>query len=105
MTLDSIFVTDSIQWEIQKPKSLALQLSRETKIIEIGRVVQFLELLQKMKKSRQEISEKRSKIIKFWSLFVKSCFKDNSASFDRINKIFDSLQPQNFFLKVSSGCR
>ena len=98
-------MTDSIQWEIQKPKSSAPQLSRESKIIEIDRVAQFLELAQKMKKSRQEISEKWSKIIKFWSLFAKSCFKDNSASFDRINKIFDSQKPQIFALEEISGRR
>ena len=45
------------------------------------------------------------KIDDFRPDFVKSKIKDNFASFDRINLIFDSQKPENFALKEISGCR
>ena len=45
------------------------------------------------------------KIKDFRPDFVKSKIKDNFASFDRINKIFDSQKPQSFALQEILGRR
>ena len=91
--------------KIEKPKRMIEMLLNTFKIIGIDRVVVSGELLQELKIFIQEISGKPSKIIEIWSLFAKTKIKDNFASFDRINLIFDSQKPQIFALKEIWGCR